>query len=55
MKLIQIEISAINNSGEANDILRQWQLHYPHRHIINISVSPNEYNYFLTIVYEVEV
>ena len=55
MKFVQVEINAINNSGEANDYLRSWQMFYKDRKIINVSLAPNEINYFITIVYEVEV
>lgn len=54
-KFTQIEIIVVNSGGEANTYLRQWQLNYPNRHIVNISVAPNDINYFLTIVYEMEV
>lgn len=54
MKFVQLDIFPVNNSGEANNLLRSWQLNYPKRHIINLSIAPNEINYFLTIVYEVE-
>ena len=55
MKFVQIEITVVNNNGEANDYLRKWQLYYSNRRIINVSLAPNDFNYFLTIVYEMEV
>ena len=55
MKFTQIEIIAANNSSHANNMLREWTKKYPGRRIININVSPNDYGYFLTIVYEIEV
>ena len=55
MKFVQVDLFAVNSSAETNDLLRMWQLQYPNRHIINLSLAPNEINYFLTIVYEVEV
>lgn len=54
-KFIQIEVTAVNSGGEANSYLRQWQLNYPNRRIINLSLAPNDINYFLTIVYEMEI
>lgn len=51
--MIQIDLTAVNNSAEANLYLRQWQVAYPKRKIINVTLAPNEINYFLTIVYEI--
>ena len=51
--MIQIDIIAVNNAGHANEILREYQRNFPKRKIINISMVPNDYGWFMTITYEV--
>ena len=51
--MIQIDIIAVNNTSHANEILREYQRNFPKRKIVNISMVPNDYGWFMTITYEV--
>jgi hypothetical protein len=54
--LIQIAIGFVSNGGDANEKLRTFQLNYPKRKIIGVSVSPVEpHGYFMTITYEINL
>ena len=53
--MIQIEVQAMNNAAQVNDYLRQYPRLYPKRHIIGVSMVPNEYGWFMTITYEVSL
>lgn len=56
MEFVQIELCFINSSADANNQLRQFQLSFPKRKIIGVSISPFDPNgYFMTITYKVEV
>lgn len=56
MKFTQIETQFVLNSSEANTWLREWQLIYPKRKIININMVPADpAGWFMTLVYEMEV
>lgn len=51
--MIQIDVIPVNTPGKANEILREYQRVFPKRKIINISMTPNDYGWFMTITYEV--
>ena len=55
MKFIQIDNYAVNDAANANNTLREWQLKYPKRKIVNISMNSTLHGYLMTIVYEVEI
>ena len=54
-KFIQIDNYAVNDAANANNVLREWQLKYPKRKIVNISMGLTLHGYLMTIVYEMEV
>ena len=51
--MIQIEILTANNQATANELLREYQRTFPKRKILNISMVPNDYGWFMIITYEV--
>lgn len=55
--MIQIQVLPVVNTGQANEILRDYSKSYPKRKIINVSMSPIEYpgGWFMTITYEVNI
>ena len=53
--MIQIDVISVNNTGHANELLREYQRVFPKRKIINISMTPNDYGWFMTITYEVTI
>ena len=57
MEFTQIELCFVSNSADANNQLRQFQLTYPKRKIIGVSMLPTDLpmGYFMTITYQVEV
>lgn len=57
MEFTQIELRFVSNSADANNQLRQFQLTYPKRKIIGVSMLPTDLpmGYFMTITYQVEV
>lgn len=56
MEFIQIELCFVNNSAEANNQLRQFQISFPKRKVINVSLAPTDpVGYFMTITYQIEV
>ena len=56
MEFTQIELCFVNNSAEANNQLRQFQLSFPKRKIIGVSLAPiDPVGYFMTITYQIEV
>ena len=54
--MVQIEVCFVQNAGQANEILRDYQRTYPHRKIIGVSMTPVDFpgGWFMTISYEVK-
>ena len=57
MKFVQIEIEYTLNSEKANEFLRTWQLQYPKRKIVNVTMNSAApaLGWYLILTYEIEV
>lgn len=56
MHFIQIELTFVSNSADANNQLRLFQMRFLNRKVIGVSLAPNDpAGYFMTITYEMEV
>ena len=54
--MVQTEVRFVLNNADANDQLREYQVYYPKRRIINVNLVPAvQAGWFMTIVYSVEV
>ena len=53
--MIQIDIFSANSTGHANELLREYQRVFPKRKIIGVSMVPNDYGWFVTVTYEVNI
>ena len=55
--MIQIHTIPVFNSGQANEVLRDYPRLYPKRKIINVSMVPVELpgGWFVIITYEVNI
>ena len=53
--MIQIEVIPVNNTSKANEALRLYQTTFPKRKIIGVSMVPNDYGWFMTITYEINI